>query len=603
MDSSVLQCAGTIEWTDQQKKVIKRTKYALVTVKLLRNEFRELVLSLESGKAVHKFYLNDVSIHKKFIAEGKATINFPKNNVVVMLSNAPSAQLVPFLKTLFVKITSKKQSPKVKLREQLLSEKPHKLDEISPVNSKDINRLKTDVHLREKILIDLQMKKKRAREDQTNQSAKKQTLLNLINNSKLTAEQEEVLKAATSKRNIFFTGSAGTGKSHLLRIIISALPPDETVATASTGAAACLIGGITLHSFTGIGGGNVTLQKGTELASRPYVAQNWRRCKYLIIDEISMVDGDYFEVIEHIARKVRKNEEPFGGIKLILCGDFLQLPPVNKNSKAKFCFQTAAWTRCKLQCFNLKQVHRQKDTIFISILNSIRVGRVTDEIIKQLKATSLNNLEKEGIVPTQLCCKTAEAQQINDSKLRQLEGKEYKFVAVDSHSEKVLDEQTPVVKTLVLKVGSQVMLLKNIHVSDGLVNGARGIVISFTRDDLPVVQFRSGMKRIVGKEKWVVKGSGGSVMTRIQIPLRLAWAFSIHKSQGLTLDCVEMSLSGIFEAGQAYVALSRAQSMDSLCVRDFDSKHVWANPDVIKFYKQMDFHANATKLHALGKRL
>lgn len=169
MDSSVLQCAGTIEWTDQQKKVIKKVKYPLVTVKLLRNEFRELVLSLEGGKALHKFYLNDVSIHKKFIAEGKATINFPKNNVIVMLSNAPSAQLIPFLKTLFVKITSKKQSPKVKLRDQLLSEKPHTLEEISPVNSKDVKRLNTDVHLREKILIDLQLKKKRAREDQTTQ--------------------------------------------------------------------------------------------------------------------------------------------------------------------------------------------------------------------------------------------------------------------------------------------------------------------------------------------------------------------------------------------------------------------------------------------------
>lgn len=166
MDCSVLQCAGTIEWMDQQKRVTKRTKYSLVTVRLLRNEFRELILNLESGKVVHKFPLVDVSIHKKFIAEGKASISFPKMNVVIMLSNAPSGQLIPFLKTLFVKITSKKQSPKVKLREQLLSDKPRTFDEISPINSKDVKRLKTDVHLREKILIDLQMKKKRDIDEQ-----------------------------------------------------------------------------------------------------------------------------------------------------------------------------------------------------------------------------------------------------------------------------------------------------------------------------------------------------------------------------------------------------------------------------------------------------
>lgn len=168
-DNSILQCAGTIEWTNSQKKVIKRTKYCSMTVKLLRNEFRELILSLESGKSLHKFHLDNVSIHKKFIAEGKATINFSKINVIVMLSNAPSAQLVPFLKTLFIKITSKKQSPKVKLREQLLSDKPHALEEISPVNSKDVKRVKTDVHLRDKILIDLQLKKKRAVDDQNKQ--------------------------------------------------------------------------------------------------------------------------------------------------------------------------------------------------------------------------------------------------------------------------------------------------------------------------------------------------------------------------------------------------------------------------------------------------
>ncbi|KAK7603114.1 hypothetical protein V9T40_003113 [Parthenolecanium corni] len=602
MDITSLQCGGTIEWMNNLKEVTKRVKYASMTAKLLRNEFRDLYLHIESGKTAYKFHVFEVSIHKKFIAEGKATINFLQSNIVVMFYNAPAANLIPFLKTLFIKIASKKQSPKVKLREQLLSGKPHVLEDISPINAKDVSRVRNEIDLKERSLTAIQLKRKRNEQQKEKETSKKQCIISLVSTAKLSGEQQQVLQAATSKGNIFFTGSAGTGKSYLLRIILSALPPDETVATASTGAAACLIGGITLHSFTGIGAGAVSLEKGIELANRPSVAQNWRRCKYLIIDEISMIDGDYFEKVEQIARAVRKSNDPFGGIKLILCGDFLQLPPVNRNSKAKFCFQTAAWSRCQLQCFNLKQVHRQSDNVFVSILNNIRLGKVTEEITARLKATTKNVLEKEGIIPTQLCCKTLEAQLINDNKLKQLPGKEYRYVATDSGSEKMLDDQTPVVKTLVLKQGAQIMLLKNVNVSSGLVNGARGIVTSFSSSGLPVVQFRAGLKYTVDLEKWVVKGMGGAVMSRKQIPLRLAWAFSIHKSQGLTLDCVEMSLSGVFEAGQAYVALSRAQSLDSLRVRDFNAKQVWANPDVIKFYRQLDYRFDAFKLHALGSR-
>lgn len=161
MDVSTLQCGGTIEWMDARKIVIKRVKYSSVFVKLLRNEFRDLYLHLENGKTVHKFLIVDVSIHKKFVTEGKATINFQASNVVVMFYNAPAANLIPFLKTLFIKITSKKQSPKVKLREQLLSGKPHVLEDISPVNRKDITRFRSEIKEKEESLTDLQLKRKR----------------------------------------------------------------------------------------------------------------------------------------------------------------------------------------------------------------------------------------------------------------------------------------------------------------------------------------------------------------------------------------------------------------------------------------------------------
>lgn len=234
---------------------------------------------------------------------------------------------------------------------------------------------------------------------------------------------------------ITFAGSAGTGKSYLLRRIISALPPDGTVATASTGVAACLISGMTLHAFAGIGSGEASLQRCLQMADRSACAQLWRKCKTLIIDEISMVDADYFTKIEAVARHVRRNEKPFGGVQLILCGDFLQLPPVTSRgaeNKKSFCFQSPAWINCVQATYELQTVHRQSDPEFVSMLNLLRIGRVTEEVEARLMATSKQRIEKNGILATQLCSHTKEVNMINQSKLEQLEGTGTVFEAQDS---------------------------------------------------------------------------------------------------------------------------------------------------------------------------
>lgn len=237
--------------------------------------------------------------------------------------------------------------------------------------------------------------------------------------------------------------------------------------------------------------------------------------------------------------------------------------------------------------FELKQVHRQKDSEFVRILNQIRIGRVTPEISDRLKRTGRQKVETEGILATQLCSHTNDADLINQSKLDNLEAPEKVFKAQDSDSAyaKQLDQQCPAPGRLILKIGAQVMLLKNINVSEGLVNGARGVVVNY-RDGLPLVKFKNNREYLAKAEKWTIKMPSGAIIARKQIPLKLAWAFSIHKSQGLTLDCVEMSLSKVFEAGQAYVALSRAQSLESLRVLDFDAKQVFANTEVLKYYQQ-----------------
>lgn len=306
-----------------------------------------------------------------------------------------------------------------------------------------------------------------------------------------------------------------------------------------------------------------------------------------------------------MARHLRKNNKPFGGIQLILCGDFLQLPPVIDKSRTgkRFCFQSPCWEKCIELCFELKEVHRQKDQEFISILNSIRIGRVTKEISDRLIGTARQKIESDGILATRLCSHTNDSKMINQSKLTELDGEEKVFSSQDSdNASKTLDMQTIAPSKLVLKIGAQVMLLKNINVNAGLVNGARGVVVRF-EEGLPVVRFKNKKEYTAKSERWYVKNSNGMLLCRRQVPLNLAWAFSIHKSQGLTLDCVEMSLSKIFEAGQAYVALSRAQSLDTLRVLDFDSRHVWADTSVLEFYQRFRKRLQRMEIVPLGRPL
>lgn len=306
---------------------------------------------------------------------------------------------------------------------------------------------------------------------------------------------------------------------------------------------------------------------------------------------------------------MRKNDKPFGGIQLILCGDFLQLPPVVKKSdlvnknRIKFCFQSPIWDKCVQRSFELKIVHRQTDSIFIDILNNLRIGKITPNITETLTKTAKQKIEQNGILATTLCSHTNEADTINKSKLDNIQSEEKVFYAEDNNKvySNMLDQQTPVSSKLILKKGAQVMLLKNINLSAGLVNGARGVVIDF-KSDLPIVRFRNNKLYTAKPEKWIVKTLNGGLLTRRQVPLKLAWAFSIHKSQGLTLDCVEMSLARVFEAGQAYVALSRAQSLETLRVLDFNSKQVWANPDVLDFYRRLRIKMQQTEIIPLGRK-
>ncbi|XP_014371253.2 ATP-dependent DNA helicase PIF1 [Papilio machaon] len=606
-----LSCAVTAEWTTPEGSIIRKVNHKTASLRLIRNEFREIFMEITTDKhAAIRLGLKGINVFKKFMAEGKASIKFQEVGCTLFLSNAPPTNLVSFLRTMFIKMTGDKDNhtttTKQSMRAKLLSGKAQAFEEISPVTVADMHNAKNKIS-KATVTTPSPPRKRKAQEESRGPEPKKLYSPSPLScQGTLNSEQQRVLEACLSGKNIFFTGSAGTGKSFLLKRIVTALPPDVTVATASTGVAACHIGGTTLHAFAGIGDGSGSLENLCQKATKlPLVAQKWRKCKHLIIDEISMVDGAFFEKLEAVARYVRKNDKPFGGIQLILCGDFLQLPPVvdkSKNAK-KFCFQSPCWDKCIELCFELKEIHRQTDQEFITILNSIRIGRVTMEISDRLLGTAKQKIESDGILATRLCSHTNDSKMINNSKLRDLSGEEKIFASQDSdNATNMLDNQTIAPSKLVLKIGAQVMLLKNINVNAGLVNGARGVVVRFD-EGLPVVRFKNKKEYTARAERWYVKNSSGTLLCRKQIPLNLAWAFSIHKSQGLTLDCVEMSLSKIFEAGQAYVALSRAQSLDTLRVLDFDSRHVWADPNVLEFYQRFRRRLQHMEIIPLGRPL
>ncbi|KAK5989155.1 ATP-dependent DNA helicase PIF1 [Cladobotryum mycophilum] len=460
----------------------------------------------------------------------------------------------------------------------------------------------------------------------------------------LSSEQEHVLDLVVNQnKSVFFTGPAGTGKSVLMRAIINKLrakysrEPDRIAVTASTGLAACNIGGITLHSFSGIGLGKEDASALVKKIRRNQKAKNrWLRTKCLIIDEISMVDGDLFDKLSQIGRTIRNNGRPWGGIQLILTGDFFQLPPVPDGAQkrdVKFAFESATWGTSIDHTIGLTQVFRQRDPEFARMLNEMRLGQISQATVEAFRALARPLQFDDGVESAELFPTRAQVDGSNERKLRELPGKSYRFDSLDTGDQVIRDKllsNMMAPKSLELKVNSQVMLIKNLD--ESLVNGTLGKVVAFSDEKtfdmnspdsfdsdmpdamakarkklgafghdgdssssvqkFPVVQFiaTDGVSRVIlcQPEEWKVELPNGEVQAkRTQLPLILAWALSIHKAQGQTLERVTVNLGKVFEKGQAYVALSRATSQQGLRVLGFDKTKVMAHPRVITFYRQL----------------
>ncbi|KAJ5677739.1 ATP-dependent DNA helicase PIF1 [Penicillium maclennaniae] len=468
----------------------------------------------------------------------------------------------------------------------------------------------------------------------------------------LSDEQKAVLDAVVERgKSIFFTGSAGTGKSVLMREIIKHLrrkykrEPDRVAVTASTGLAACNIGGVTLHSFAGIGLGKEPVPELVKKIKKNQKARNrWLRTKVLVVDEVSMVDGDLFDKLEEIARRIRNNGRPFGGIQLVVTGDFFQLPPVPDGSKreAKFAFSAATWSTSIQHTILLTHVFRQRDPEFAAMLNEMRLGNISQSTIEAFRKLSRPLNFHDSLDATELFPTRSEVENANSQRMHRLSGELMTFNAVDSgtiqdpqHREKLLSNcmAPPVIH---LKKGAQVMLIKNME--DSLVNGSIGRVVAFMdestfdyyrdnegdfagdgnpEDDEGLSRAKKKLKPMAHKEggvtvtrkwplvcfvqpdgterhllcqpeAWKIELPNGEVQAqRQQVPLILAWALSIHKAQGQTLQRVKVDLGRVFEKGQAYVALSRATSQAGLQVTRFEPRKVMVHPRVVDFYNNL----------------
>lgn len=415
--------------------------------------------------------------------------------------------------------------------------------------------------------------------------------------------QKKAFDYVINGKNVFITGPGGTGKTRLILYLVYYLrtklnyKKDEIAITSTTGTSALLISGSTIHSFAGIGFGTDKLENLiTKIKSNFFLRRKWLSVRVLVIDEISMLSPDIFDKLNKIAQAVRDNKKSFGGIQLILSGDFCQLPVVKSS---KFCFQADSWNICVHETICLEEILRQEDVEFQECLNEIRLGNCSESTEEILKSRLNIKLNINGIEPTKLYSKNDIVNRVNTQKLQKLisQGKKkiiYKSSVTHNkipdkeleYLKKKIEKDCPAINNLTLAEGAQVIIIKNISIDEGIVNGSRGVVTEL-EPDLIKITFVNGKEVDIERTSWKIQENNFFIVKN-QFPVKLAYALTIHKSQGTTIDFVETNISNtsIFEFGQVYTVLSRCKSLEGLTLNDFDKEAIKCHPAVKKFYSR-----------------
>lgn len=383
--------------------------------------------------------------------------------------------------------------------------------------------------------------------------------------------QKEALDLLMIGRNIYLTGQAGSGKTFLLNNYIEFLKKNKigVAITASTGIAATHLNGTTIHSWSAIGIKNhLDPQDLSKIMSNINTRDRIQSANVLIIDEISMLDSSKLDMVNQVCKMVRQNSQPFGGLQVILCGDFFQLPPIinkKENPQSSFAYKSSAWEELDLTICYLNEQHRQVDEPFLKVLNEIRSQEVSEYTFEKLSGRLNKNIQSK-IKPTSLYTHNENVDAINHFELDKINKPEHVYEMTSRGKEKLVEmlkKGCLAPETLIIKEGAVVMFVKN-NKTRGYVNGTLGKVIDFNEDGYPIVETSSGQEIVAPPTSWRLEDNDLILAEINQVPLRLAWAITVHKSQGMSLDAAEIDLSKSFAYGMGYVALSRVRSLDGI---------------------------------------
>jgi ATP-dependent exoDNAse (exonuclease V) alpha subunit len=399
--------------------------------------------------------------------------------------------------------------------------------------------------------------------------------------------QLQALSILMSGQSVFLTGAPGAGKTYVLNQFIKlATKQGKNVAvTASTGIAATHIGGTTIHSWSGLGIREVLSEWDRDrMRQTDRLVKRYNAVDILVIDEVSMLHGRRLDMVNEACKLLRENDAPFGGLQVVLVGDLFQLPPISRGGEmVDFAHLSAAWRELNPRVCYLSEQHRQASDGLLDLLEAMRRGDV-NELHEAMLQERLQHKPLAGHAVTRLYSHNIDVETINDKHLKAIERDAKVFTMRTSGSSAKVEQLAKSILApakLELKIGAEVMFVAN-NFAAGFVNGTRGSVVAF-QGDLPIVELLNGREVRVEPHGWTLEEDGKKRAEVTQLPLRLAWAITIHKSQGMSLDAAEIDLSRSFTPGMGYVALSRVRSLDGVYLGGINRMALAMHPQIFDF--------------------